>query len=411
MQANSWLIDRKIMGINVGAELSIGEYIEFSEAILEKNEYQRKKVKSQGRTYDLLRRDMVEGCVIPPIILAVTEAYGEDLAEIIEDSVKNDRLENNKGKVEAYIKKAISDRELLILDGLQRTLTIQSICNSQETFEDEFSKKRFLDQPIRVEIYVGLSKTGILYRMLTLNTGQTPMSFRHQLEILYHDYINNADLPDGIEVFKEAEEKRARGIGKYKYQDVVDLFYSYSTGSAMSYDRQTLVSELKEINFLEKYSYTNNTDDMQNLLVLYNIFISKISKMSDNWHFDAGDVIGAEISRPFGKNVDSVFSRSQPMTGFGAECKRLVELEKVPSIEAIADIVDQISFEQSDPHEALNQLITILDDIAKTAKKIGDAQRIYFQYAFRSLFFEESDAYLRLDRCWLAAQEKYQMMY
>jgi hypothetical protein len=32
--------------------------------------------------------------------------------------------------------------------------------------------------------------------MLTLNTGQTPMSLRQQIEMLYFDYLDNAGLPN-----------------------------------------------------------------------------------------------------------------------------------------------------------------------------------------------------------------------
>ena len=50
------------------------------------------------------------------------------------------------------------------------------------------------------------------------------MSFRHQLEILYNDYIDSKNLGHGIEVLREVDERRARGAGKYKFSDVVDMF-------------------------------------------------------------------------------------------------------------------------------------------------------------------------------------------
>ncbi len=40
---------------------------------------------------------------------------------------------------------------------------------------------------------MGIKRIGLLYRMITLNTGQTTMSTRHLMEILYHDYVG-ADL-------------------------------------------------------------------------------------------------------------------------------------------------------------------------------------------------------------------------
>ena len=64
-----------------------------------------------------------------------------------------------------------------------------------------------------------------------------------------------------------------------------------------------------------------------------------------------------------------------------------------------------------DPQEALNQLIQILDQIADRARKIGDEQRAYFQICFRQLLNDETDTFQNLSNCWLAAQEKFNVLY
>ena len=73
MHFSSHLIDKKIMGINVGVEMTIAEYLKLAPSVISKNEYQRKKVKSAGKTYDLLRKDLLNGCIMPPIILFMIE--------------------------------------------------------------------------------------------------------------------------------------------------------------------------------------------------------------------------------------------------------------------------------------------------------------------------------------------------
>lgn len=396
------------MGVNVGAELTIREYLGFVPNILGKNEYQRRKVKSAGKTYDLLRKDLVEGCVMPPIILAVTNAYGDHLDQLVRASMTQGADFSGWDELEGFILRAAQDGELLILDGLQRSLTIDGIGSGRDVELDKNQREAFLNHKIRVEVYVGLSKTGILYRMLTLNTGQTPMSFRHQLEILYHDYIDNDQLPQGIIIFKETDDRRARGAGRYKYADVVDMFYAYSTGSPMPYDKQALVGELREMNFLESYEYKADSDDMKTLLVSYHQFITHVATASNAWSADTDEEDAP--TRPFGNSVVSVFARPQPMAGFGAECKRLVKNGSINSLLSIEEIVSKLHF-SDDPHLALNQLLRILDQIAVKAKRIGDAQRAYFQLAIRALFLPESDSYLDLSRCWLRGQENYEMMY
>lgn len=409
MKFTSVLIDKKIMGVNVGMEISIGEYLRFARDIIKKNEYQRKRVSSHGKTYDLLRRDLLDGCVIPPIILAVTDAYGDTLRTLVSNVVQTGLAENTTAQLHSYIERAIAEHELVILDGLQRTNTLIDISSSASRGESSGS---FEDALIRLEVYVGLSKTGILYRMLTLNTGQTPMSFRHQLEILYHDYIDRNDFPNSIEIFREADEKRARGIGKYKYQDVVDMFYAFSTGSPMPYDRLALVGQLREINFLEDFEYRPEVDDMRDLVIEHNHFVSHVNNKSGQWHLPKeDDDLGVDaISRPFGKSVPAIFEKPQAMAGFGAECKRLVSLKKIRDVGDIKDRISRTAF-SDDPEIAFDGLLRILNDIASRSKKIGDSQRAYFQYAFRALLLEESDAYLDLSRCWISAKEMFDVLH
>lgn len=56
---------------------------------------------------------------------------------------------------------------------------------------------------LRLEVYVNINKFGVLYRMLTLNTGQTPMSVRHQIEMLYSDMLDKEI--NGVKLITEVE--------------------------------------------------------------------------------------------------------------------------------------------------------------------------------------------------------------
>lgn len=409
----SKLIDQKIMGVNVGIELTVAEYLGFSNDILNNNEFQRRKVTTAGKTYSLLRKDLVEGCVMPPIILAVTAPYSRAVDDAVHSLIDQGDNQDHWSSIEKVILDAVKDKALLILDGLQRSITIKTVLENRDKSVTDEEMLRFLSRPIRAEIYVGLSKMGILYRMLTLNTGQTPMSFRHQLEILYEDYLGDNRLPHEISVYREIDEKRARGIGKYKYADVVDMFYAFSTGSPMPFDKQALVGELREMSFLESYSYKRNEDDMRELLLLHDQFVRKVADMSDDWAFlqeNGEEVESNEIKRPFGTNVPSIFAKPQAMAGFGAECKRLLQIGAIDDVSSLYEILGNLYF-SDDPSISLGNLLIILNDIGAKAKRIGDAQRVYFQFAFRSLLFKESDAHLDLSKCWLRGQEAYEMMY
>lgn len=406
MKFKSRLVDRKIMGVNLGVEVTIGEYLSFAGDILNKNEFQRRRVKTSGKTYDLLGRDLVDGCIIPPIILAVTDAYAAELQPLVASAISSGE-ERSWAAIEGIVERAVGDRELLILDGLQRSLTMEGISSSRSLTPEEMTG--FLDHVIRLEVYVGLSKTGILYRMLTLNTGQTPMSFRHQLEILYHDYIDNNSLPDGIEVLREVDDRRARRGGRYKYADVVDLFYAFSTGTPMPFDKQALVGELREMRFLENYSYRPDSDEMRDLLVVYNKLVSRISELAQSWTYKPEDYEDP-IVRPFASNTASIFARAQAMAGFGAECKRLMSLGQISNLSDLEATIAALQF-SGEVEPSLVGLLRILDETGLKAKRIGDAQRAYFQCAFRALLMPESETYTDLSRCWLRGQEIYELSY
>lgn len=401
----SILIDKKILGLNASLTLSIRDYWKVAENILNKNDLQRRKVKAKGNAYTLLKRDLLEGCIMPPIILAVTEEYGDGISDLVSDVIQQGYVDKeSREKLVTFIGQAFQQKQLIILDGLQRSYTIKSALEEAELIGKDIGSNE-----IRIEVYIGLSKMGILYRMLTLNTGQTPMSFRHQLEMLYHDYLDRNNLPDGISVLREIDESRARGIGKYKFSDVIDLFYSYSTGTYQAMDKETLVSQLKELNFLE--SYRPGAEDMLYLLQVYTKMVTKISSLSNDWEFPSGVEKPDQIVRPFGKNVASIFGKSQAMTGFGSACSRLIKAKKFNSLEHLGETFEQFSFGEMEPEFGLGQLIKILNEVNQMASRIGEHQRAYFDLAFRELLNPDSDNYCDLSNCWIEAKEKFDLMF
>ena len=186
-------LDKRINSYNLYAETTFGEYLEFANDIIKNNDFQRKRVNASKTIYSLLKSDLKKGCVIPPLVLAITDNNkidvnkSEELSQSIENVIKN------------------TPQNVLILDGLQRTYTLIDAYNEiLEEYNGTPEKiNEFREFKVRLEIYVNINKFGVLYRMLTLNTGQTPMSARHQLEILYHDKLDTNF--DGIKLITEVQ--------------------------------------------------------------------------------------------------------------------------------------------------------------------------------------------------------------
>ena len=171
MELLSIIQDRLLNANNVLLQMTIGEYLDIGLRILKNNQYQRKRVSRSSSIYSLLGNDLKRLCTIPTIVLALTD---ESKRDILQKGMKSEQL-----------MAVFKSEDLIILDGLQRTYTLRDVRNELvQGLIPDIVPEVFLNHQLRVEVYSGLSKTGILYRMLTLNTGQTPMSRRHEIEIL-----------------------------------------------------------------------------------------------------------------------------------------------------------------------------------------------------------------------------------
>ncbi|MCE9646685.1 MAG: hypothetical protein K8S20_11865 [Chloroflexi bacterium] len=412
MQFNSWLLDKKINGLNVSLDLSIEEYWGFAPDILHANEYQRKKVNANGKIYQLLARDLKSGCVIPPIILSVSGQIEPEIAGVINNCLENNIVDaNSAGKLQIFIREAIAEKELIILDGLQRTFTIQECIRD---FTENEEKNKFLKIKIRAEIYVGLSKPGILYRMITLNTGQTPMTLRHQIEILYQDYIDSDSLKDsGIYIVREVDNESVKVLGYYKFSDVADMYYSFTVGSPNSYSKETISTVLREHEFLEGFEPENQVD-LSTLIETYHDFVKKLNELTNGWTLpeEDGDIYSEGLQLgglPLGKDIPSIGSRVQVMAGFGAACNKLIALSQYENLGEVRGVIGNITL--GNMEDPMTILIQFLDEIRANAKKIGDSQRAYFFLFFRHLFSEQHDSYLNLSLAVSSAKDAYDTNY
>jgi hypothetical protein len=309
-----------------------------------------------------LKDDLKKGCLMPPIVLAYAANIEED-AELIPSITRN-------------------KNQLIILDGLQRSYTIRDLIKE---IENNNERQSIYNNTIRIEIYTGINKLGILYRMLTLNTGQTPMSTRHQIEIIYSDYINNTFDPD-IKLLREVDEQSPKSLGEYRYRDIIEGFTSFLERDYLTLERTDILESIKS---LENLSTIDSSNELFECFIkTYNSFVKKIDDMTEKSNIDVSDLILGSV---FGKNAVSVFNKSQSLTGFGYAIGKLIDRKAISNIEDVAPIIESIN--DDNMQDSLKSLLNYLDKVRSVAKKIGNDQRLYFAFFFRSLFDSESDGY------------------
>jgi hypothetical protein len=391
MKVISVLDDRRIKSKNILVEFSILEYLDIAKTLLKNNPFQRKRVKSSSTVYSLLRDDLKAGCVIPPLVLAITEENFD--FEWITDKQGDTRFEE-------FLSKNI--QHVIILDGLQRTYNIIDADAELATEKDESRNENFYGNKVRCEIYVGIDKIGILYRMLTLNTGQTPMSLRHQIEILYSNYLD-AQI-DGITLLREIDDLKPERLGEYSFREIIEGFTSYLMRDYLTFDKSDILSNIKS---LEKLSTENQSLDIfKEFTSCYHNLQARLAEVCQGWSYNEVDSASSLSGTVYGRDANSIFNKSQSMTGLGSAVGFLKDEGLSNGFEVVIKDIPKIRF-NGDINSALMNLLLKMDDIRNNAPKIGNAQRAYFFYFFRELFNKEGDSYLIIDRAIENAFKRY----
>lgn len=362
MDILNYIPDYRIKACNASVVMTNEEYINIAKDIIDENEFQRKKVIS-STIKKTLKEDIKLKCTMPPIVLGIK-------AEKLAPDFDFKSFDNNNSLIE-YIRQ----KNLIILDGLQRTYVLLELL-SEEPDGD------WLQQSVRCEVYIGLEKLGILYRMLTLNTGQTTMSTRHLLEILYFDYLN-VDI-GGLRLILDKDEERIKDpLIEYKFKEVIEGYNSFIEGKEVPIERPDILSNIETINNLAK------TDDQKEgfkaFLFLYNKLLTKLSKLYDVFNFDpeVAKLEEFKISgNPFGKTAIEIFGKSQSLTGLGSALNFLKK-NREKSFDDINAEIDSVNF---DAENDLYFLLKHFDYIRNNSKKVGNDQRYYFKIFYQTLF-------------------------
>lgn len=374
MRIISIIHDGLLNADNVMLEMTVREYLNIGERILKDNPYQRKRVSQSSTVYSLLNTDLQKLCTIPTITLAFSEGCGDvALTEDMESAEIEQTLNNS----------------LIILDGLQRTYTMINV-DRDLTFVGE-EKEAFGNHMLRIELFKGLTRTGILYRMLTLNTGQTPMSKRHEIEILYSSFLERPI--DGIRFIRQASPERREGIDDYDFDDAIEGFNSFIDSDESAIDHMKLLSVIQRLDKLTNDDFQK--DLFEQYIRLYNSFVHKFDHLTNHW--DVGNATELGVSSVYGHNIPSFFNKSQTMSAFGAAIGDVLWDNKEKGLGNIENVVTDFYFE-GDPSSAMSEFLIELDKVRKTAKKIGVAQRLFIKYFFQSLFTPNTECSRKVEK-------------
>lgn len=261
---------------------------------------------------------------MPPLVLAVTQKNVIDADKIDADKL----LEYIKGNTD----------DVLILDGLQRTYTLIDARNEIEK-EDKRKMNQFFGYSLRLEVYVEINRFGVLYRMLTLNTGQTPMSPRHQLEMLYSDMLDTEI--EGVTLIPDNEGSANPDDCQFIFKNAIEGFNSYMNRNELPIDRQELLDNIK---MMENMSEEDISGDLfKEFLEGYIKVFNVLRAITGEYNLTKDDAIDYEISNsPYGRKVSKVFSTSQALTGYGSAIGKMKDNAVITDIKDITPMLQKL---------------------------------------------------------------------
>lgn len=231
---------------------------------------EQRKIQSRS-FYERLRKDIISGCIMPPL----TIAFISDEKEIVLD----------KSKVEQFINKNIASG--FILDGIQRLNTLNAASE-----DESFDFKR----PIPLNIVIASNYDFLIYRMITLNNGQKPMTARHQVEMLTSGLIDYSELKNiTVASEKDTQDKKYPKL-TFKQGDIAEAYMAYLSENLHNSNSKIIQSKLDEI-IVHKVMNSNISENKSS----FQEFLTQIDRVCENedaksWLNLGNNLIGCAVA-------------------------------------------------------------------------------------------------------------------
>lgn len=210
--------DKVINGsVSIGSA-TYNEAIEKLYPLIDKTEFQRRL--QDKKFYKKLERDLIEGCVIPPITIAFVTS---DISDEKSNSEILEHVENNI-------------QHSFVLDGIQRLNTLK---RAEETGDLD------LESTLYINFIFCDSTEKLLYRMITLNNGQRPMTPRHQVEAILSNTLDFDSL--GIPIISERETTPKSARGAFKLSDIIQGYLAFMADSPIIDNKKIIEEKMDEL--------------------------------------------------------------------------------------------------------------------------------------------------------------------
>lgn len=373
MPVISILHDERVDCFSIMTEMEIADFLRLVTDVYEERggiEGQRAPLKTKTgiSIRSRLVSDLVEGAVIPPIVIGVQAT--KVLIDAITKPARDDTL------LEHIV--AVDAASLSIIDGMQRTTALLEAVGQKPAL----GKDR-----LRVEFWVSQNLNSLIYRMLVLNTGQVPWEISRQLETIYSQLLSiiTSDLGTDVEIFTLNEERRRSEGGQYQASSIIRLFLAFSSRKPEFDLKDKVAEDFARMDAIEASSHRE--------FLGYFIRTLKLAAQLDRlFSRSSGAPAGSKERIADGKEL---FQSFPALTGFfvavavkifdepGFDIDWELAAEKLQSVEAaVTALIDSQARSTQAQIDEFLQLETLNLRLAQRSGQIGRFERDLFVRSF-----------------------------
>lgn len=191
--------------------------------LIDKLDFQRNPLRKSF--YNRLEKDIVDGCIMPFLTIAMKKNI---------DS--NELPFYSLGKNDEFLQ--LFDNAF-VLDGIQRLNTLK-----RSALEPGFDPSR----PIFFNILICGSMDRLLYRMVTLNNGQKPMTARHQIEVLANNIFDFDHLSIiAVTEKQERASKKRNSETTMNKENLIKAYIAYISNSVNIDNQKIIEAKMDEL--------------------------------------------------------------------------------------------------------------------------------------------------------------------
>lgn len=279
--SNDAVIDSKVLIAKSNYRMALAEIY----PLIDKLDIQRNVLNKIF--YVRLENDIIKGCIMPPLTLAIVKETNIDVNDFTID------------EFDTWINDNIN--RAFVLDGIQRLNTLKKASENLE-FPTQYN------QTIYFNIVICDSMNELLYRMITLNNGQKSMSVRHQIEILTQNLLKIEKLK--INMQTEKERKKVLDKNAFAQSDITLAYLAFLTNSINIDNQKIIESKMDEILVNKVIENTVIYEKLEYFDIINNIVV-RFSEDNDcfKWFNNTNNLVGFSVgvnkNYSFVKDIDA----------------------------------------------------------------------------------------------------------